>query len=68
MKRRSLLILIGILVAAAASWMWFQRAPAPASSSGVEIGRTTGGVDQRDLNVLVIIIGVLRLMLGGGIL
>lgn len=40
----------------------------PLAVIGAGIGAISGGTSGRNLNLVVIVIGVLRLMLGGGIL
>lgn len=40
----------------------------PLAVVGAGIGQAGGGKSGRNLNLLVIVIGVIRLMLGGGIL
>ena len=40
----------------------------PLAVIGAGIGQMSGGKSGRNLNLFVIIVGVLRLMLGGGIL
>jgi hypothetical protein len=47
---------------------WDMWLVVPLAVLGAAIGALSGGTAGRNLNVLVIIIGVLRLMLGGGIL
>jgi hypothetical protein len=47
---------------------WANWLVVPLAVLGAAIGALSRGTAGRNLNVLVIIIGVLRLMLGGGIL
>jgi len=47
---------------------WANWLVVPLAVIGAAIGAMSRGTAGRNLNILVIIIGVLRLMLGGGIL
>ena len=47
---------------------WLNWAVVPLAIVGAGVGAMSGRTSGRNLNLVVIVIGVLRLMLGGGIL
>lgn len=59
--------LIGALVAFLPLLGWLNWLIIPVAIVGAGIGMISRGTAGRNLNLLVIIIGVVRLMLGGGI-
>ena len=68
----SLIIGAVALVCAAIAFIpllgWANWLIIPLAVIGAGIGAISGGKSGRNLNLLVIIIGIVRLMLGGGIL
>ena len=47
---------------------WMNWAVVPIAIVGAGVGAMSGRTSGRNLNLVVVVIGVLRLMLGGGIL
>ncbi|HEU0309734.1 MAG TPA: hypothetical protein VFR36_00750 [Sphingomicrobium sp.] len=68
----SLVIGVVALVCAAIAFIpllgWANWLIIPLAVIGAGIGAISGGTSGRNLNLVVILVGVLRLMLGGGIL
>jgi hypothetical protein len=68
----SLIIGIVALVCAAIAFIpllgWANWLIIPLAVIGAGIGAMSGGTSGRNLNLFVIIVGIVRLMLGGGIL
>ena len=62
-----LVALIGALVAFLPLLGWLNWLIIPVAIVGAGIGMISRGTAGRNLNLLVIVIGVVRLMLGGGI-
>jgi hypothetical protein len=63
-----LVSLVFVAIAFLPLFGWANWLVVPLAVLGAAIGALSRGTAGRNLNVLVIIIGVLRLMLGGGIL
>lgn len=63
-----LVALVGALVAFIPLLGWLNWLIIPLAIIGAAIGLMSRGTTGRNLNLLVIIVGVVRLMLGGGIL
>jgi hypothetical protein len=67
-------IIIGIvaLIVAAVAFLpllgWVNWLVIPLAIIGAAVGFMSRGTEGRNLNIFVIIVGVIRLMLGGGIL
>jgi hypothetical protein len=59
--------LIGALVAFLPLLGWLNWLIVPLAIVGAGIGMVSRGTAGRNLNLLVIVIGIVRLMLGGGI-
>ncbi len=68
----SLIIGIVALVCAAIAFIpllgWANRLIIPLAVIGAGVGAVSGGTSGRNLNLIVILVGVVRLMLGGGII
>jgi hypothetical protein len=68
----SLIIGIVALVCAAIAFIpflgWANWLIVPLAVIGAGIGAASGGKSGRNLNLFVIVVGIVRLMLGGGIL
>ena len=68
----SLLIGIVALICAVVAFLpflgWANWLIIPLAIIGAGVGMASGGTAGRNLNLFVIVVGVLRLMLGGGIL
>ena len=47
---------------------WMNWLVMPVAVLGLLVGLASGGTSGRNLNLIVIVIGVLRLMLGGGLI
>ncbi len=47
---------------------WANWLVIPIAAVGLALGAMSGGTAGRNLNIVVIVIGVIRLMLGGGLL
>ena len=47
---------------------WANWIVIPIAAVGLALGAMSGGTAGRNLNIVVIVIGVIRLMLGGGLL
>ncbi len=60
--------LIGVLIAFLPLLGWLNWLIIPLAIVGAAVGMLSRGTAGRNLNLLVIVVGVLRLMLGGGIL
>ena len=60
--------LIGVLVAFIPLLGWLNWVIVPLAVLGLALGVASSGRVGRNLNIVAIVIGVLRLMLGGGIL
>lgn len=63
-----LIALIGALVAFLPLLGWLNWLIIPLAIVGAAVGVVSRGTAGRNLNLLVIVIGVVRLILGGGIL
>ena len=68
----SLIIGIIALVCAAVAFIpllgWFNWLIIPLAVIGAGVGQISGGKSGRNLNLFVIVVGIIRLMLGGGII
>lgn len=47
---------------------WANWVVIPIAAVGLALGAMSGGTAGRNLNIVVVVIGVIRLMLGGGLL
>ena len=47
---------------------WANRVIVPIAVVGLALGAMSGKTSGRNLNIVVVVIGIIRLMLGGGIL
>ena len=59
--------LVAVLVAFIPLLGWLNWAVIPLAVIGLALGAVSSGRAGRNLNLVVIVVGVLRLMLGGGI-
>ena len=68
----SLIIGIVALLCAAVAFIpllgWLNWLIIPLAVIGAGVGQVSGGGSGRNLNLFVIVVGIIRLMLGGGIL
>jgi hypothetical protein len=68
----SLIIGLIALVCAAVAFIpllgWLNWLIIPLAVVGAGVGQVSGGSSGRNLNLFVIVVGIIRLMLGGGII